>query len=126
MVTKYEIWRVQTFYNSNNYYTKYNKIHELSKWYFKSDNHNTIESAKCEANRYIKFIKKYIDYELRADFDEIYIINIDTTIEQAHIYEKYYCDLSLLRNFQKRTYSKNIFKYVFDLLQYFCCISISY
>ena len=126
MVITYEIWRVQTFYNSNNSYTKYNKIHELSKRYFKSDNHNTIESATCEANRYIQFIKKYINNELHADFDEIYIINTDTTIEAAHIYEKYFCDLSLLRNFQKRTYSKNIFKYVFDLLQYFCCISICY
>ena len=126
MVTTYEIWRVQTFYNSNNNYTKYNKIDELSKRYFKSDNHNTIESAKCEADRYIKFIKKYIDYDLRADFDEIYIINTNTTIDQAHIYEKYYFDLCLLRTFQKKPHSKNIFKYIFHFLEYFCCISIYY
>ena len=29
MVTTYEIWRVQTFYNSNNSYTKYNKIYDV-------------------------------------------------------------------------------------------------
>ena len=91
MTCTYEIWRIQHYLNTN--CMKYNKINSISKIYFQSDNHNTMESAKKEADRYIKYIKNETNHQLSTGLDRIYIINSNDTVEYANVFQSSYYNM---------------------------------
>lgn len=129
MECTYEIWRVQNFNNSGKDNIKYNKINAISKRYFQSDNHITLESAQREADRYIKYIQNSTDRQLSVGFDQIYIIQSNTPVESAHVYQSSYYDmwsLFTLENadipkLQSKPRPKNLFSCIFLFLECLCC-----
>lgn len=129
MTCTYEIWRVQNFNSLGKDYIKYNKINAISKRYFQSDSHLTIESAQKEADRYIKYVENSTDRKLSEGFDHIYIIKNNTPIEYAHVYQPSYFDMWTLFDFennnilnlQPKPRPKNIFSCIFLFLECLCC-----
>lgn len=125
MTCTYSIWRVQ----NNNNSMKYTKINNTVKKQFKSDNHNTFDSAQKEADKYIKYIQNNSNRNISYDFDQIYIIDSNQHTQTAHIFQAPYYNLwdlftsdnTEVLYLEPKPRSNDIFTYILLYLQFFCC-----